>query len=104
MRSQIASFLSLSPSFLTHMFVCFSMCTRTILYSADIVLAGKMVKLHVKKGDESQFLYETTVDVSTSELIDSLVAIYNGRLKVQRIAAGCKNNDLSLASDLKLQY
>lgn len=47
-----------------------------------------MVKLHIKKGDESQFLYETTVDVGTSDLIDSLVAIYNGRLKVQRICSG----------------
>lgn len=46
-----------------------------------------MVKLHIKKGDESQFLYETTVDVGTSDLIDSLVAIYNGRLKVQRICS-----------------
>ncbi|XP_013778146.1 UPF0769 protein C21orf59-like isoform X2 [Limulus polyphemus] len=44
-----------------------------------------MVKLHIKKGNESQFLHETTVDVEISELLKDVVAIYNGRLKVGRI-------------------
>jgi len=44
-----------------------------------------MVKLHIKKGEESHFLYETTVDIIVEELLVSLIAIYNGRLKVQRI-------------------
>lgn len=46
-----------------------------------------MVKLHIKKGDDSQFLCETTVDILVDELLANVVAIYNGRLKVQRICA-----------------
>ena len=44
-----------------------------------------MVVLHVKKGDESQFLYETTVEIAVDQLIKELVPIFNGRLKVNRI-------------------
>lgn len=44
-----------------------------------------MVKLHIKKGDESQFLFETTVDISLDQLIKELVRLYNGRLKVERL-------------------
>ena len=47
-----------------------------------------MVKLHIKKGDESQFLYETTVQISIDDLIADVVPIYNGRLKVNRLCAG----------------
>lgn len=47
-----------------------------------------MVKLHIKKGDDSQFLCETTADTPVDELLSNLVAVYNGRLKVQRICAG----------------
>jgi hypothetical protein len=47
-----------------------------------------MVKLHIKKGDESQFLYETTVEMPVDDLLKDVSAIYNGRLKVQRICAG----------------
>ncbi|XP_061177350.1 cilia- and flagella-associated protein 298-like [Saccostrea echinata] len=46
-----------------------------------------MVKLHIKKGDESQFLYDTTVEQPIDELLKDIVAIHNGRLKVQRICA-----------------
>jgi hypothetical protein len=44
-----------------------------------------MVKLHIKKGDESQFLFETSVDVMVDDLIKQLVKLYNGRLKIQRL-------------------
>lgn len=47
-----------------------------------------MVKIHVKKGDESQFLLETTVIRPVTELFTEVAAIYNGRLKVMRICAG----------------
>jgi len=47
-----------------------------------------MVKLHIKKGDDSQFLCETTVCILVDELLANVVAVYNGRLKVQRICAG----------------
>lgn len=52
------------------------------------ILAGKMVKLHVKRGDESLFLYETTVEVSLSQLLPHLVKLQNGRLKVDRLCQG----------------
>jgi len=47
-----------------------------------------MVRLHVKKGNESQFLYETTVAIGTDELIKDLLAVYHGRLKILRICSG----------------
>ncbi|XP_022292400.2 cilia- and flagella-associated protein 298-like [Crassostrea virginica] len=46
-----------------------------------------MVKLHIKKGDESQFLYDTTVEQPIDDLLKDVCAIHNGRLKVQRICA-----------------
>ena len=48
----------------------------------------EMVRLHIKKGEESQFLYETTVDVVVGDLITELVRLYNGRLKVDRLCQG----------------
>jgi len=44
-----------------------------------------MVVLHVKKGDQSQFLYETTVKEHIADLVPKLVKIYNGRLKIDRL-------------------
>ncbi|KAM4701376.1 cilia- and flagella-associated protein 298-A isoform 1-T1 [Discoglossus pictus] len=44
-----------------------------------------MVRLHVKRGEESQFLFDTTVNVPVDELVKEISAIYNGRLKVDRI-------------------
>lgn len=46
-----------------------------------------MVQLHVKRGDESQFLFNTTVDVQIDTLTQQFAAIYNGRLKVDRICS-----------------
>ncbi len=47
-----------------------------------------MVKIHVKRGDDSQFLYETTVSISVEQLQIVLVRIFNGRLKVDRLSQG----------------
>ena len=47
-----------------------------------------MVQLHIKKGDESQFLVDTTVQIPIDELLKEVVPVYNGRLKVNRICAG----------------
>lgn len=47
--------------------------------------ATKMVILHVKRGDENQFLYETTVNSSVDDVVRGVTAIFNGRLKVTRI-------------------
>jgi hypothetical protein len=47
-----------------------------------------MVRLHVKRGDESQFLFDTTVTSKTDEVIGDVAGIYNGRLKVERICYG----------------
>uniref|UniRef100_A0A3Q3WLM1 Cilia and flagella associated protein 298 n=1 Tax=Mola mola TaxID=94237 RepID=A0A3Q3WLM1_MOLML len=46
-----------------------------------------MVLLHVKRGDESQFLFSTTVDAPLETLIQQITAIYNGRLKVDRLCS-----------------
>lgn len=46
-----------------------------------------MVKLVIKKGDEPQFLYETTVEAPIDDVLKDVSIIYNGRLKVQRICA-----------------
>lgn len=46
-----------------------------------------MVQLHVKRGEESQFLFQTTVDVQIDTLTQQVSAIYNGRLKVDRICS-----------------
>ena len=47
-----------------------------------------MVKLHIKRGDESQFLYETILPTLMSELMLQLVRLFNGRLKVDRLCQG----------------
>ena len=47
-----------------------------------------MVKLTIKKGDEAQFLYETTVQMSVEDLMKEIMPIYNGRLKIDRIGSG----------------
>lgn len=47
-----------------------------------------MVQLHVKRGDESQFLFNTTVDISIETLIQQVTQVYNGMLKVDRICSG----------------
>ncbi|CAF3887895.1 unnamed protein product, partial [Rotaria magnacalcarata] len=44
-----------------------------------------MVKLHVKHGDESQFLFEIPASTPIDTLINQISLIYNGRLKVHRI-------------------
>lgn len=50
-----------------------------------LLFEKKMVKLNVKKGDESQFLYETSLDVSVDECLKSVCNVYNGRLKIERL-------------------
>ena len=47
-----------------------------------------MVKLHIKRGDESQFLYETSTEIPLSQLVPHLVRLFNGRLKVDRLCQG----------------
>lgn len=44
-----------------------------------------MVILHIKRATESQFLYETTVAATVSQVAKDIVSIYNGRLKVSRV-------------------
>ncbi|XP_034482742.1 cilia- and flagella-associated protein 298 isoform X1 [Drosophila innubila] len=44
-----------------------------------------MVVLHVKRGDDNLFLYETSVKSSTDSVIRELVSVFNGRLKIQRL-------------------
>lgn len=46
-----------------------------------------MVLLHIKRGNESQFLYETSVTTPISQLNKEICGIYNGRLKIGRICS-----------------
>ncbi|XP_023333596.1 UPF0769 protein C21orf59 homolog [Eurytemora carolleeae] len=46
-----------------------------------------MVLLHVKMRDESLFLYSSSVSARVSDILDDIVAIYNGRRKVLRTVA-----------------
>ncbi|CAG0923323.1 unnamed protein product [Notodromas monacha] len=46
----------------------------------------EMVVLHVKRGPNSVFLFETTVDASVDETIPEISKIYNNVLKVKRIS------------------
>lgn len=54
----------------------------------NVTFAWKMVRLHVKKGDESQFLYDTSVEARVDDVIQDVTVIYNGRLKISRICYG----------------
>lgn len=44
-----------------------------------------MVVLQVKRGDDSLFLYESSVNADSDTVIRELVSLFNGRLKVQRL-------------------
>nr|CAI5852020.1 unnamed protein product [Callosobruchus analis] len=46
-----------------------------------------MVIAHIKSKDDSQFLFETTLKTPVNDLVTSVVAVYNGRLKIQRICS-----------------
>lgn len=47
-----------------------------------------MVLIHVKHGDDSQFLYETSLEAPVDECTLNITSIYNGRLKISRICSG----------------
>ncbi|XP_061106375.1 cilia- and flagella-associated protein 298 isoform X1 [Conger conger] len=66
------------------MFFAFFACTDSIQGSC---FPADMVQLHVKRGEESPFLVDTTVDVSLETLTLQVTAIYNGILKVDRICS-----------------
>eukprot|EP00899_Mesostigma_viride_P024189 jgi/Mesvir1/4955/Mv11448-RA.1 len=44
-----------------------------------------MVLLHMKKSEEHQFLYETTVEIGVRQLIQELCEVHNLRLQIQRL-------------------
>lgn len=46
-----------------------------------------MVRLHIKRGDESQFLFDTEVKNTVNAVCPEILAIFNGRLKVNRICS-----------------
>lgn len=46
-----------------------------------------MVIIHVKHNDQDQFLFETTLKASVDDVVTNITAIYNGRLKIDRICA-----------------
>lgn len=46
-----------------------------------------MVVIHLKHNDQSQFLYESTLKTLIEDLVVNITAIYNGRLKIQRVCS-----------------
>lgn len=59
--------------------------------SAPLLRGGPgpaMVRLHVKRGGESQFLLEAPGSARLAELAPLAARIHNGRLKVQRLCLG----------------
>jgi hypothetical protein len=46
-----------------------------------------MVVLSIKKGDQAQFLYETTVNIPSDELIEQLVEISNKKHQLERLVS-----------------
>lgn len=52
------------------------------------VSGAAMVLLHVKRGDESQFLLQTPGSTELEELTVQVARVYNARLKVQRVCSG----------------
>lgn len=59
-----------------------------------------MVRLHVKKGEESHFLYDTHVEACVEDVINDITIIYNGRLKISRICYGNVRSSLVSPRDL----
>ena len=49
-----------------------------------------MVQLHIKKGDESAFLYQISVATSLSELVPKVATLYNDRRRLERLISGSK--------------
>lgn len=47
-----------------------------------------MVLLHVKRGDESQFLLQAPGSSELEELTAQVARVYNARLKAQRLCSG----------------
>ncbi|GIY77097.1 cilia- and flagella-associated protein 298-A [Caerostris extrusa] len=45
-----------------------------------------MVKLHVKKADQSLFWFETQTSINVGDLLKTLVEIYNAKLKIERLS------------------
>ena len=60
-----------------------------------------MVKLHVKRGDESLFLYETTVKANLNDIVTEIARIQNQRLKIERLYYGKLGNSIFWLSFLK---
>lgn len=52
-----------------------------------------MVLLHVKRGDESQFLLQAPGSTELEELTVQVARVYNARLKVQRVCSGAAGGE-----------
>ncbi|KAJ3121776.1 hypothetical protein HK098_003410 [Nowakowskiella sp. JEL0407] len=50
-----------------------------------------MVFLHVKRGDDSLFLHETTASLSVKTLYEDIILLNNGRLRLKRLIEACKD-------------
>lgn len=62
--------------------------TNGLPLSPSPLTGPDMVRLHVKRADESQFLLEAAGSTRLADLAPLVARIYNGRLKVQRLCSG----------------
>ncbi|XP_012373318.1 UPF0769 protein C21orf59 homolog [Octodon degus] len=60
----------------------------TLVDASTGASGAAMVLLHVKRGDESQFLLQAPGSTELEELTVQVTRVYNGRLKVQRLCSG----------------
>lgn len=58
------------------------------LFESGVKVVTVMVRLLVKRGDENQFLYETTVTEPVENVTIGVTNTYNGRLKISRLCGG----------------
>jgi len=69
------------------------MCYKAIMLYINIYILvllniTNMVLIHIKHGDESQFLFEASLETLVDECTLNITSIYNGRLKISRICCG----------------
>ena len=54
-----------------------------------------MVQIHVKKGEESQFLLDCTASVPMNELTVQVATLYNDCLRIGRLCDGMRKGHIA---------
>ena len=64
----------------------------------DEPIFSRMVVLHIKKGEESLFLFNSTVTASIDDVTREVNEIYNARLRVDRLCSGLIEHDFFIGN------